>query len=69
MEESRDGDTRERIPAARARSPARRLSCHDSGIQSAKAQRRGLGGKFVWGYVSRLVVPFNARDIFTHRVL
>ena len=64
MEEGRDGDAGERISATRARSPARRLSCHGSGLQPAKAQRRSLDGESVWGHVSHTPSSlFNVQDI------
>ena len=67
MEEGRDGDTGERIPADRARSPARRLSRHGSGLQPAEAQWCGLDGEFVRGHVSRRG-RFMSGNVIAHRV-
>ncbi len=56
LEESRVRDARARIPADRARPPARRLGRHGPGLQSAQAQRRRADGKFIRGHVGRF--PF-----------
>ena len=52
VEEGRDGDAGKRIPAARARPPARRLGRDVPGLQPTKAQRRGADGESIWRHVS-----------------
>ena len=51
LEEGRDRDSDERVPADQARTPARRLGRHVSGRQPTEAQWRGADRKSIWGHV------------------
>ena len=57
VEEGRDRDAGARIPAAQARPPARRLGRDVPGLQSTKAQRRGVDGESIRGHVSPFLKP------------